>query len=288
VSSSARGDPANAGGVLLARALQRSYELVWRLPPAGLRGAWRPLVLVIGLACIWSAISVLFASRRRRSSRSTGSNRPAKEAYFPPSPELLPKAERPGWTEGLTAQGLSQHGNGRLRSASRVGHPRWRGRSHTRKEPAGRCPSTAARGLTYLGLDVHRDTISAAVLGPRALSERRNAHHHLGRQQFESPTRSGQPSALLRRPGGRAIGSTRGWVGGALLHVVTLAVRVNTLTATLQTGLYCLATQERPASRGSISGTCHPILPGRAVREPAVARPRRRLAPQRQLAYQRS
>jgi hypothetical protein len=105
VSSSARGDPANAGGGLLARALQRSYELVWRLPPAGLRGAWRPLVLVIGLACIWSAISVLFASRRRRSSRSTGSNRPAKEAYFPPSPELLPKAERPGWTEGADSAG---------------------------------------------------------------------------------------------------------------------------------------------------------------------------------------
>jgi hypothetical protein len=55
-------------------------------------------------------------------------------------------------------------------------------------EGAGRpAPSTAANGLTYLGLDVHRDTISAAVLGPRALSERRNAHHHLGRQQFESP-----------------------------------------------------------------------------------------------------
>ena len=34
-----------------ARALQRSYELAWRLPPAGgLRAAWRPLVLVISLA----------------------------------------------------------------------------------------------------------------------------------------------------------------------------------------------------------------------------------------------
>jgi membrane protein len=33
-----------------ARALQRSYELAWRLPPAGLRAAWRPLALVIGLA----------------------------------------------------------------------------------------------------------------------------------------------------------------------------------------------------------------------------------------------
>jgi hypothetical protein len=28
-------------------------------------------------------------------------------------------------------------------------------------------PGIAARGLTYLGLDVHRDTISVAVLSPR-------------------------------------------------------------------------------------------------------------------------
>jgi membrane protein len=33
-----------------ARALQRSYELAWRLPRAGLRAAWRTLALVIGLA----------------------------------------------------------------------------------------------------------------------------------------------------------------------------------------------------------------------------------------------
>jgi uncharacterized BrkB/YihY/UPF0761 family membrane protein len=33
-----------------ARALQRSHELAWRLPPAGLRAAWRGLMLVIGLA----------------------------------------------------------------------------------------------------------------------------------------------------------------------------------------------------------------------------------------------
>jgi membrane protein len=33
-----------------ARALQRSYELAWRLPRAGLRAAWRALALVIGLA----------------------------------------------------------------------------------------------------------------------------------------------------------------------------------------------------------------------------------------------
>jgi membrane protein len=33
-----------------ARALQRSYELAWRLPRAGLRAFWRPLALVVGLA----------------------------------------------------------------------------------------------------------------------------------------------------------------------------------------------------------------------------------------------
>jgi membrane protein len=33
-----------------ARALQRSHELAWRLPRTGLRAAWRPLALVIGLA----------------------------------------------------------------------------------------------------------------------------------------------------------------------------------------------------------------------------------------------
>lgn len=33
-----------------ARALQRSYQLAWQLPPAGLRAAWRPLALVVGLA----------------------------------------------------------------------------------------------------------------------------------------------------------------------------------------------------------------------------------------------
>ena len=33
-----------------ARALQRSYQLAWRLPPVGLRAAWRPLALVVGFA----------------------------------------------------------------------------------------------------------------------------------------------------------------------------------------------------------------------------------------------
>ena len=139
LSSSAQSDPADAGGVLLARVLQRSCELVWRLPPAGLRDTWRPLVLVIGLAVDVEAaslfgrlapgllrdlvtfvrcrrpqavchLSVLFASRRRRSSRSTGSQPPAKEAYFPPSAELLPKLSAPGWTEGADSAGLRKAG----------------------------------------------------------------------------------------------------------------------------------------------------------------------------------
>jgi membrane protein len=42
-----------------ARALQRSYELAWRLPRAGLRAAWRPLALVLGLA-VYVELLVLF------------------------------------------------------------------------------------------------------------------------------------------------------------------------------------------------------------------------------------
>jgi hypothetical protein len=45
-----------------------------------------------------------------------------------------------------------------------VGHPRWRGRSHIRKEPA--VPSVSHLAPTYLGLDVHKDTISVAILAP--------------------------------------------------------------------------------------------------------------------------
>ena len=37
------------------------------------------------------------------------------------------------------------------------------GATHGRSRPV---PSIAAGSLTYLGLDVHRDTISVAVLGP--------------------------------------------------------------------------------------------------------------------------
>src|SRR5215216_3988388 len=51
-----------------------------------------------------------------------------------------------------------------FRSNKCVGHPRWRGRSHIRKEPA--VPSVAHLGPTYLGLDVHKDTISVAILAP--------------------------------------------------------------------------------------------------------------------------
>ena len=54
---SARGSVGAVGVVLalltatsFARALQRTYERAWRLPPAGLRTAWRPLALVVGLA----------------------------------------------------------------------------------------------------------------------------------------------------------------------------------------------------------------------------------------------
>jgi membrane protein len=42
-----------------ARALQRSYELAWRLPRAGLRAAWRTLALVIGLA-LYAELLFLF------------------------------------------------------------------------------------------------------------------------------------------------------------------------------------------------------------------------------------
>jgi hypothetical protein len=63
---------------------------------------------------------------------------------------LAPLAQAEGANEcrGL----LSQHGNGRPRSAYRVGHSRWRGQSHPRKSrPVSSI--AAARGLTYLSLD---------------------------------------------------------------------------------------------------------------------------------------
>jgi hypothetical protein len=44
---------------------------------------------------------------------------------------------------------------------------------------------------------------------------------------------------------------------------------------------------KRPASRASISSTCHPILPRPRCAGPPSHGPRRRLAPQRRLAYQR-
>src|SRR5829696_10552777 len=51
-----------------------------------------------------------------------------------------------------------------FRSNKCVGHPRWRGRSHIRKEPA--VPSVSHLGQIHLGLDVHKDTISMAILAP--------------------------------------------------------------------------------------------------------------------------
>jgi hypothetical protein len=49
-----------------------------------------------------------------------------------------------------------------FRSNKCVGHPRWRGRSHIRKEPA--VASVSHLAPTHLGLDVHKDTISVAIL----------------------------------------------------------------------------------------------------------------------------
>jgi S1-C subfamily serine protease len=57
--------------------------------------------------------------------------------------------------------------------------------------------------------------------------------------------------------------------------------RANGLISALQTSSYCLVTRARSAARASITSTCHPILPGRAVRGPAVVRRRRRPGPQR-------
>jgi membrane protein len=52
-----------------ARALQRSYELAWRLPRAGLRAAWRPLALVLGLAVY---VELLFLFGRPGAGRAGG------------------------------------------------------------------------------------------------------------------------------------------------------------------------------------------------------------------------
>jgi hypothetical protein len=54
--------------------------------------------------------------------------------------------------------------------------------------------------------------------------------------------------------------------------------RANGLISALQTSSYCLVTREQSAARASITSTCHPILPGRAVRRPAVVRRRRALS----------
>src|ERR1051325_4884109 len=51
------------------------------------------------------------------------------------------------------------------RSVALVGHPRWRGRCHYRKEPAVMSSVRQRRDRIYLGLDVHKDSISAGILG---------------------------------------------------------------------------------------------------------------------------
>jgi len=59
------------------------------------------------------------------------------------------------------------------------------------------------------------------------------------------------------------------------------------LISALPSSSYCLVTRAQSAARASISSTCHPILPGRAVRGPAVARRRRGPGPQRCLVRER-
>src|SRR5207302_397161 len=51
------------------------------------------------------------------------------------------------------------------RSVALVGHPRWRGRCHYRKEPAVMSSVRPRGDRIYLGLDVHKDSISAGILG---------------------------------------------------------------------------------------------------------------------------
>src|SRR5215218_2602092 len=69
-----------------ARALQRSYELAWRLPRAGLRAAWRPLALVIGLA-LYVELLLLFGRLVRGLPPVGSSPRPASPSCgaCPPS-----------------------------------------------------------------------------------------------------------------------------------------------------------------------------------------------------------
>jgi hypothetical protein len=55
-------------------------------------------------------------------------------------------------------------------------------------------------------------------------------------------------------------------------------LRANALISALRTSSYCLVTRAQLAARASISSTCHPILPGRAVGRPAIACRRRRPA----------
>src|SRR5882762_1654895 len=51
------------------------------------------------------------------------------------------------------------------RSVALVGHPRWCGRCHYQKEPAVMSSVRQRGDRIYLGLDVHKDSISAGILG---------------------------------------------------------------------------------------------------------------------------
>lgn len=46
-----------------------------------------------------------------------------------------------------------------------VGHPRWRGRCHCRKKPTVMSSVRQLCDRIYLGLDVHKDSISVGILG---------------------------------------------------------------------------------------------------------------------------
>ena len=66
----------------------------------------------------------------------------------------------------LRASALSVSMERPARSASRVGHPPWGGRSHIRKEPAVVPSVTADHGVIHLGMDVHKNTISVGCSSP--------------------------------------------------------------------------------------------------------------------------
>jgi hypothetical protein len=80
--------------------------------------------------------------------------------------------------------------------------------------------------------------------------------------EWERPTRT--------RPAGGRCEATE--AAGPLTPEVPL--RAIGLISALRTSPYCVVTRAQPAARASITSTCHPILPGRAVCRPAVVRRR--------------